>query len=117
MFSTWYSGDARDRYRVNPHKARIDQIGTRLVQDRYLPDVIRHHLHEWLRFRTYLGRYGVAAGASPSNEAVRRYIVERTRGTSASHRRFVRGSVRMFLESDDLGRCRRGVGSARPVPL
>lgn len=117
MFATWYSGNARDRYRLTSHKARIDRIGTRLVQDRYLADVIRHHLHEWLRFTTYLDRCAVCLAASPTDEAVRRYVVERTRGTSASHGRFVRASVRLFLESDDLGRCRRRVGSARPVPL
>ena len=26
----------------------LDRIGSRLVQDRYLDDAVRHHLHEWL---------------------------------------------------------------------
>ncbi len=117
MFSMWYSGDARDRYRATPHKVRIDRIGSRLVQDRYLDDAIRHHLHEWLRFTDYLGRSGGAWPASHADEGVRTYVAERTCGTSASHGRFVRASVRVFLESDEAGRCRRRVGTARQVPL
>lgn len=114
MFSMWYSGDARDRYRVTPHKDRIDLIGSRLVQDRYLDDAIRHHLHEWLRFTDYLDRSG-GAGAI-TDDRVRTYVADRTRGTSASHGRFVRASVRIFLESDAVGQCRRRVGTARCVP-
>ena len=117
MFSMWYSGDARDRYRISPHKGRIDRIGSRLVQDRYLDDAIRHHLHEWLRFTDYLDRCGAAQAASRTDETVRRYVAERTCGTSASHGRFVRASVRIFLESDEAGRCRRRVGTAPSIPL
>jgi integrase len=116
MFSTWYSGDARDRYRVSRHKARIDRIGNRLVQDRYLDDAIRHHLHEWLRFTDYLDRCGGVQPTSRTDETVRAYVAERTRGRSASHGRFVRASVRIFLEADEAGRCRRRVGTARRVP-
>lgn len=36
---------------------------------------------------------------------------------SESHGRFVRASVRIFLESDEAGRCRRRVGTARRVAL
>jgi integrase/recombinase XerD len=116
MFSKWYSGDARDRYRITPHKARIDRIGSRLVRDRYLDDAIRHHLHEWLRFTDYLDRCGGVLPASRTDETVRTYVAHRIRGTSASHGRFVRASVRIFLEADDAGRCRRRVGMARIVP-
>jgi site-specific recombinase XerD len=116
MFSMWYSGDARDRYRATPHKARIDRIGSRLVEDRYLDDAIRHHLHEWLRFTDYLDRCGGVESPSRTDETVRAYVAERTRGTSASHGRFVRASVRIFLEADEAGHCRRRVGTARRVP-
>jgi site-specific recombinase XerD len=116
MFSRWYTGNARDRYRISPYKARIDRIGSRLVQDQYLEDAIRHHLHEWLRFTDYLGRHGGVQPASRTDEIVRRYEAERTRGTSGSHRRFVRASVRIFLEADESGRCRRRVGITPRVP-
>jgi len=112
MFSTWYSGEARGRYRRSPHKARIDRIGSRLRQQQYLDDAIRHHLHEWLRFTRYLDQDGVARPRSIADECVRRYVARRTRGTSGSHGRFVRASVRLFIESDDDGYCRRRVGTA-----
>jgi site-specific recombinase XerD len=116
MFSMWYSGNARDRYRATPYKGRIDRIGSRLVEDRYLDDAIRHHLHEWLRFIDYLDRCNAVRPVSRTDECVRRYVAERTRGTSASHGRFVRASVRIFLEADEAGHCRRRVGTARRVP-
>lgn len=116
MFSTWYSGDARNRYRKTSHKSRIDRIGSRLVHDRYLDDAIRHHLHEWLRFTDHLDRCGGVRPASRTDDTVRTYVAGRTRGTSASHGRFVRASVRIFLESDEAGQCRRRVGTARHVP-
>ena len=55
------------------------RIGSRLVQDRYLDDAIRQHLHEWLRFTEYIGRCGGASPASRTDEIVRRYVAERTR--------------------------------------
>ena len=116
MFSMWYTGDARDRYRTTPHKARIDRIGDRLVHDRYLDDAIRHHLHEWLRFADYVDRCGGPQPIDRTDSRVRAYVTERTRGTSASHGRFVRASVRIFIEADDVGRCRRRVGTAPRVP-
>lgn len=118
MFSTWYSGDARDRYRRSSHKSRIDQIGGRLVQQRYLDEAIRHHLHEWLRFTDDVDQNSLSRPPSLTDEAIRTYVSRRTRGTSASHGRFVRASVRIFLESDETGHCRRRVGTAsRHVPL
>jgi len=115
MFFTWYSGDARDRYQISSHKSRIDRIGSRLLHQRYLDDVIRYHLHEWLRFTDYLDQCGVVRPAGITDEAVRIYVARRTRGTSASHGRFVRASVRIFVESDDAGHCRRRIGTASPI--
>jgi len=112
MFSTWFSGTARERYRNSPHKARIDLIGRALQQQRYFDDVIRHHLHEWLRFANYVGQRGVGRPPDLRGEKVRRYVVWRTRGRGASHLRFVRASVRIFLEADDAGQFRRRVGVA-----
>lgn len=117
MFATWYSGDARDRYQRSAHKSRIDQIGGRLVQQRYLDDAIRHHLHEWLRFIRDVDQSTLGHPPSLTDDAVRTYLAGRARGKSASLGRFVRASVRMFLESDETGHCRRRVGTAvRHVP-
>src|SRR3954453_8950451 len=50
MFSNWFSGDGLERYRTSPHKQRIDAIASRLLRLKYASEVIRQHLHEWLRF-------------------------------------------------------------------
>ena len=112
MFSTWFSGTARERYRDSPYKDRIDLIGRGLQQQRYLDDVIRHHLQEWLRFANYVGQRGAGRPPDLRGERVRRYVVWRTRGRGASHLRFVRASVRIFLEADDAGQFPRRVGAA-----
>jgi len=117
MFATWYSGDARDRYRMSSHKRRIDLIGGRLVQQRYLDEAIRRHLHEWLRFTDEVDQSRLSRPPSLTDDAVRTYVAARARGKSASLGRFVRASVRIFLESDETGQCRRRVGTAsRHVP-
>ena len=59
MFSNWFAGDARAQYCVSSHKQRMDQVGNNLVQLRYADEVLRQHLHEWLRFSKYLGERSV----------------------------------------------------------
>jgi len=56
MFSNWFIGDDSKSYQTCTHKQRIDHIGHRLVELRYAKEVLRQHLHEWLRFSVYLGR-------------------------------------------------------------
>lgn len=115
MFATWYTGDARGQYQRSAHKMRIDRIGTSLLQQRYGAEAIRHHLHEWLRFTHDLDRRGDVCPTSITAGAVHRYIAKRTLGASASHGRFVRASVRIFLEADEMGHFRRRVGAASRV--
>jgi hypothetical protein len=98
MFATWYSGDARDRYRISSHKSRIDLIGGRLVQQRYLDEAIRRHLHEWLRFTDDVDQSRLSRPPSLTDDAVRTYVAARARGKSASLGRFVRASIRIFLD-------------------
>ena len=50
MFSEWFSGDECGQYRTSPHKQRMDHVGSSLSELRYVSEVIRQHLHEWLRF-------------------------------------------------------------------
>jgi Arc/MetJ-type ribon-helix-helix transcriptional regulator len=49
MFSNWFSGDDLGRYQTSPHKQRIDAIASSLLRLKYASEVIRQHLHEWLR--------------------------------------------------------------------
>ena len=109
MFSNWFSGDDLGRYRTSPHKQRIDAIASSLLRLKYASEVIRQHLHEWLRFSRTLDAKEATPLPAPSAEAVRQYVAERVAGCSASRSRVLRASVRIFLEADEQGRFRRRV--------
>jgi site-specific recombinase XerD len=115
MFSNWFSGDECGQYCTSPHKQRMDQVGSRLLELRYANDVIRQHLHEWLRFSRHLEERGLLLPASGA-DAVRQYLAGRTSKTSASRSRVLRASVRIFLETDEQGQFRRRVGSPPLTP-
>lgn len=109
MFSNWFSGDDLKRYRTSPHKQRIDAIASSLLRLKYASEVIRQHLHEWLRFSGTLDAKEGTALPVPSTKAVREYMADRVAGCSASRSRVLRASVRIFLEADEEGRFRRRV--------
>src|SRR6266851_4405873 len=109
MFSNWFSGDECGQYRTSPHKQRMDQVGSSLLELRYANDVIRQHLHEWLRFSRHLEERGRLLPATGTDTV-------RTSGTSASRSRVFRASVRIFLEADERGQFRRRVGSPPLTP-
>lgn len=115
MFSDWFSGDECVQYRSSPLKQRMDQVGNSLLELRYANEVIRQHLHEWLRFTRYLEER-VLALPPVGADAVRQYVAERTSGKSASRARVLRASIRIFLEADDRGRFRRRVGCPPLTP-
>ena len=115
MFSNWFSGDECGQYRTSPHKQRMDQVGSSLLELRYANEVIRQHLHEWLRFSRHLEERGLLLPAT-STDTVRQYVAQRTLGTSASRSRVLRASVRIFLEADERGQFRRRVGSPPLTP-
>ena len=68
MFSQWFSGEDRERYLASPHKHRIDHIGRSLQELRYASEVMRQHLHEWLRFSANLEK-DPSAPFQPSRSA------------------------------------------------
>jgi site-specific recombinase XerD/Arc/MetJ-type ribon-helix-helix transcriptional regulator len=109
MFFNWFSGDDLERYRTSPHKQRIDAIASSLLRLKYASEVIRQHLHEWLRFSGTLDAKQGTQLRVPSEEAVRQYVADRVAGCSASRSRVIRASVRIFLEADEEGRFRRRV--------
>ena len=116
MFSNWFSGDECERYRTSPHKQRMDRVGNSLLELRYANEVIRQHLHEWLRFSRHLEERGLLLPAT-GTDTVRQYVAQRTLGTSASRSRVLRASVRIFLETDERGQFRRRVGSPPLTPF
>ena len=91
MFSNWFSGNDRDKCRTSPYKQRIDRLGSSLLELRYAGEVIRQHLHEWLRFSLRFNKEG-ASLPGPRSESVRQYLDERVAGRSASRSRVLRAS-------------------------
>jgi len=94
MFSNWFSGDKCGQYRTSLYKRRMDQVGSRLLELRYANDVIRQHLHEWLRFSRHIEERGLLLPA-PVTDTVRQYLAQRTSGTGANRSRVLRASVNL----------------------
>jgi len=103
MFSKWFSGVDRERYRTSPHKHRIDQVGNSLVQLRYASEVIRQHLHEWLRFTLDLEKNGGPPVSAFGDDAAQEYLAKRVKGLSASRSRVLRASIRFCLRQINTG--------------
>src|SRR4051812_26936542 len=100
MFAGYFFADQVERYRASPHKHRIDHVARALVSRQYLKEVAEQHLREWLRFTADLDARGCALPATVYAREVQEYIARRLPQGSASRRRFVRASVRIFLETD-----------------
>jgi site-specific recombinase XerD len=116
MFSDWFSGVDRERYRTSAYKQRIDHIGSSLLKLRYASEVLRQHIHEWLRFAVHLAKSGSGPLPPTRSGAVRKYLARRTKGLSASRSRVLRASVRIFLDADENGQFRRRIGSPPSTP-
>ena len=86
----------------------MDHVGSSLLELRYANEVIRQHLHEWLRFSRHLEECGLPLPTT-GTDTVRQYVARRTAKTSASRSRVLRASVRIFLETDERGKFRRRV--------
>ncbi len=112
MFAGYYFADQIERYRVSPHKPRIDHVARALVSRQYLRGVVEQHLREWLRFTVDCDARGIALPRTVHAREVQEYVARRLPQGSASRRRFVRASVRIFLETDADGGFRRRVGTA-----
>jgi hypothetical protein len=69
---SWISGPYRQVYLESPLRARIEHVTKALVDRRYLGDVVRQHVYEWLRFARYLMRRGEALPVDARSPAVRR---------------------------------------------
>lgn len=112
MFADYYFADQVQRYRASPHKRRIDHVAQALISRRYLKEVTAQHLREWLRFTEDCDARRIVLPQSVHAREVQEYVARRLPHGSASRRRFVRASVRIFLETDADGIFRRRVGTA-----
>ncbi len=116
MFTAWFSGEQRRLYGESLHRARIDHVGQCLRAQQYLDVVVRDHLHEWLRFACSLEARELPLPATVYAGTVQDYFATRLPGRSASRGRFVRASVRLFLEMDAAGQVARRIHPP-PPPL
>ena len=112
MFAGYYFADQVQRYRVSPHKPRIDHVAQALISREYLREVMAQHLREWLRFTADCDARGIVLPQTVHAREVQEYVARRLPHGSASRRRFVRASVRIFLETDADGAFRRRIGTA-----
>ena len=112
MFAGYYVADQVQRYRASPHKPRIDHVAQAVIGRQYLKEVVEQHLREWLRFSSDFEARGCALPRTVRDPAVEDYVARRLPSGSASRRRFIRASVRIFLETDADGVFRRRVGTA-----
>ena len=117
MLSSFFPADRLESYRTSPYKDRIDRIGQRLVERRYHPEVTEQHLREWLRVTHYLREQGLSLPLALNAPEVAQYVAARVVGLSASRTRFVWAAVRIFLDADEQGHCRRRIGLVpQPAP-
>ena len=117
MLSSFFPADRLESYRTSPYKSRLDRIGQRLVEQRYHPEVTAQHLREWLRVTEYLQEQGLRLPLALDAPAVAQYVADRVIGLSASRTRFVWAAVRIFLDADEHGHCRRRIGQVpQPAP-
>ena len=117
MLSSFFPADRLESYRTSPYKDRIDRIGRRLVEQRYHHEVTAQHLREWLRVTRYLQEQELRLPLALKAPEVEQYVADRVVGLSASRTRFVWAAVRIFLDADEHGYCRRRIGRVpQPVP-
>jgi hypothetical protein len=116
MLAELFPAHCVSAYQDSPYRVRIDLIGQRLIEQKYLPIVVSQHVREWLRFTTYLQKRKLSFPLSNCGVVAKAYFRQRVRGLSESRTRVIRASVRMFLEADERGRFRQRIGGAeRPV--
>jgi integrase/recombinase XerD len=116
MFKDWLSGDRLSWYLQSRHKDRVDHVGSSLLREKYLPAVVRLHLHEWVRFVHHLDERDLPLPLSFHDSQVQRYVAARFPHGSPSRLRGIRASIRIFIDVDDDGRFALRVQAPRRSP-
>jgi len=100
-------------YEKSPYQDRIELIAGKLINLKYLKEVVREQVHEWLRFTKYCDNRGIGLPSSIYAQEVGNYLRWRFPKGSQSRRRFIKASLRIFVEADDRGNFTRRI---RPSP-
>ena len=99
--------DYRECYERSAHRERIRLLANKLHDLEYLDVVVVDHVHEWLRFTEHCGQLGIQIPFRVRSPVVDAYVQQRLPGGSASRHRFIRASIRIFIEADENGDFRR----------
>ena len=104
--------DYRECYERSAHRERIRLLANKLHDLEYLDVVVVDHVHEWLRFTEHCGQLGIQIPFRVRSPVVDAYVQQRLPGGSASRHRFIRASIRIFIEADENGDFRRKLRNA-----
>jgi len=113
MYRNLLSGELLALYLCSAHKDRLDHVANHLLKKKYLPIVVRQHLHEWVRFARYLEEHRIVLPSSFHDPEVQRYLEVRFPEGSRSRRRCIRAAIRIFVEMDDDGNLARRIRAPR----
>jgi site-specific recombinase XerD len=113
MFITKASKEFAQWYQVSSRRDRIDLIAKSLIKQQYLDVIVDEHVREWVRFVKYCDDRGIDIPSHIYAQEIADYIRRRFPKGSASRRRFIWASIRIFIEADDEGHFSRRI---RPAP-
>jgi len=113
MFLTKASKAYAQWYQLSSHRDRIDLIAKSLIKGQYLDVVVDEHVREWVRFVKDCDDREIDIPSNIYAQEIADYIQRRFPKGSSSRRRFIRASIRIFVEADDEGHFSRRI---RPAP-
>jgi len=113
MFFTKASKEYAQWYHLSSQRNRIDLIAKSLIKQQYLDVVVDEHIREWVRFVKDYDDRKIGIPSSIYAREIADYIRRRFPKGSSSRRRFIRASIRFFVEADDQGYFSRRI---RPAP-
>lgn len=113
MFDRMLSAEYLKLYQKSRYRDRISLLAETLVRLKYLVEVIVEHVHEWIRFTKYCDNLSIDVPSTIYAHEVEYYLRWRFPKGSQSRRRFIKVSLRIFIEADDQGNFSRRI---KPSP-
>ena len=96
------------------YQDRIEFVAGTLIHLKYLEEVIVEHVHEWIRFTKYCGDRGIDVPFTIYAQDVGDYIRWRFPKGNPSRCRFIKASLRIFIEADAMGNFSRRIHALPP---
>ena len=113
MFDGMLSAEYLKLYQKSRYRDRISLLAETLVRLKYLVEVIVERVHEWIRFTKYCDALSIDVPSTIYAHEVEYYLRWRFPKGSQSRRRFIKASLRIFIEADDQGNFSRRI---KPSP-